>query len=124
MSERHDLYDLDFAADGSVVCGCGKSEHDPVHDPAVKVTHVVIGQGYFWNATSEEEALTGWRRIGGRDRHGYSVLEFPEGVTYLGVNGTGSVQWRYDTTPHIEPYVTEHPNIRVVNGKRVHRKAN
>lgn len=92
------------------ICKCGEGEDAPVHDPEVKVTHVAIGQGHFYNTTSEAKAKAGFRREGGRLTGRWTMAHFPEGVTYLGVNGMGVLRWRVDVegtapefTDHNEP---------------------
>ena len=78
------------------ICECGQGEHAPVHDPETKVTHVVIGLGYYGNGTSEASAKAAFRKAGGRLSGRHSVIEFPDGVVYLGVTNMGVVRWRVD----------------------------
>lgn len=107
--ERHEFeWDRAAGLSNKGICTCGEHEDDPAHDPAVKVTHVAIGQGIYYNATSEEAAKAGFRRQGGRLSKSWTMVHFPEGVTYLGTNNMGALSWRYDTDPHVEPVLTEH----------------
>ena len=92
---RHDFDFEDWNDYGSArICKCGEGENAPVHDPAEKITHVVGGQGYWGSGTSLEEAKRIFRRMGGKLSKHYSIGEFPEDATFLGVNQMGACQWR------------------------------
>lgn len=87
-------------------------------DPMTDSTYLVIGQHYWGHGFSEAEAKALWKKQSSRLRlmDGYTVVEFPPGMEFKGVDGMGSTHWRWPEDvaeeDRVEPVVTEHPPKR------------
>lgn len=103
-TERHDFVEegATYSLTEGSKCGqCQQHEDDPVHDPAVKVTHVLIGQYVYGNGSSLEQAKAAFRQQGGRLTKPYVVLEYGEDSTHLGVSGMGGYRFRGPGRPKV-----------------------
>lgn len=113
--ERHDFVEegATYSLTEGSKCGrCQQHEDDKVHDPATKARHVIVGSGSGYGGvygigTTLEQAKQQFRREGGRLGKYHRTFEFPDGVTFLGITGLGTVRWRYDTDPHVEPVIVD-----------------
>ena len=78
-------------------------------------TFVAIGQHYWGSGPTEAEAKKVFRQqsSGVRLGYGYTVIEFPPGVEFEGVDQMGYVHWRWpegsDPETRPQPVVKEHP---------------
>lgn len=77
-------------------------------------TFVAIGQHYWGSGSTEAEAKQVFRRQSSAVRlgYGYTVIEFPPGIEFEGVDQMGSVHWRWPEDvadeDRVQPVVTEH----------------
>jgi hypothetical protein len=67
-------------------------------------TFVAIGQHYWGKGNSAARARSNFRRQGGLLGRGYTLLEFPPGTEFKGVDMMGYVHW-----VGAEPTATEYP---------------
>jgi hypothetical protein len=72
------------------------------------VRFTVIGQFVFGNGRDLAEAKRNFQRQGGALTRGYTALEWPDGLTYVGVDGMGRVTWTWDdgADETLQPVVT------------------
>lgn len=60
-----------------------------------RVTYLVMGQYYWGHGDDLATAKRNFRAQGGVLSNGYAKLEFPQGISFAGVDMMGRYQWAY-----------------------------
>jgi hypothetical protein len=74
-------------------------------DTTNEVTYLVIGQSSYGHAPTLEKAKANYTDEEGSLIDGYTIIEFPVGLCFRGVDGLGRVSWSGDTD-NIKPVPT------------------